>query len=150
MKRSPDKQKLDKLLHSSELVADGFLGTDQRPVEEIIDADKAEIARIGYDIEQIAERMRQLTKEGSRGLGMSIQVSDKLDIVVNDNRGQLPCPWPHPGRYFKTVTYATIRDTGTSIFWSDLSVHLIEEHGFFQGHGSLFRIDPKKLIDIIF
>ena len=150
MKRSPDKQKLDGLLRSSELVSDGFMGNDQRLVEEIIEADAADVAKKGFSVQKIGQRMRELTKRGSHGLGTTIRVSDKLDVIVNDNRGQLPCPWPHPGSYFKTVTTATRRDTGKSIFWSDLSIHLIEEHGFFEGLGSLFRIDPEKLIEIIF
>lgn len=150
MKRSPDKQKLDGLLRASELVSDGFMGKDQRLVEEIIEADEADVAKNGFTVREIGQRMRELTKRGSHGLGAAIRVNDKLDVSVNDNRGQLPCPWPHPGSYFKTVTTATRGDTGKSIFWSDLSIHLIEEHGFFEGLGSLFRIDPEKLIEIIF
>jgi hypothetical protein len=34
--------------------------------------------------------------------------------------------------------------------WSDLNIHLIAKHGFFEGKGSAFRIEPKELISTIF
>ena len=149
MKASPEKQKLDHLLRSSELVADGFMGRDKRFFEEVIEADEADGAQMGYNLKQIADRMSELTALGKKGLGTVVQEGD-LDIVVNDNRGTLPCPWPHPGRYMKTVTAVTKRGTDKSVLWSDLSIHFIEAHGFFQGIGSAFRLDPKRLIETIF
>ncbi len=29
--------------------------------------------------------------------------------------------------------------------WTDLSIHLIETHAFFQGKGSAFRLEPAEL-----
>ena len=150
MKRSPDMQKLDRMLHSLKLVAGGLMGDDPRAVEEIIEADAAEVVRLGRTAKEIATRMRELTEIGRKGLGTAVRVDDKLEVSVSDSRGQLPCPWPHAGFYFKTATTARRIETGKTAMWSDLNIHLIEAHSFFEGRGSPFRIEPAALVKIIF
>jgi hypothetical protein len=150
MKESPDNQKLEQLLRSSILVAGGFMGSDTRSFSEVIDADSAELAKLGYTNDQLARRMRQITKLAIPGLGTWVQAGDNKQAAVQEARGSLVCPWPHAGRYAKRIT--TVRDvrSGESIRWSDLNTHLIGQHGFFGGKGSMFRIEPGDLVRTIF
>ena len=150
MKRSPKEKKLDATLRSSPIALGGFLGTDKRTVEEIIEADGASVARLGYYREQIASRMRKLTGLARSGLGTFVDAGKNLEVKSDDNRGQVICPWPHPVRCFKTVTTVQDTSTGKTIQWSDLSIHMIAEHGFFGGTGSTFRLDPVTLLEMIF
>lgn len=150
MKRSPQTQKLEDFLHSSKLVAGGFLGTDTRPLAEIIDADLSTLEQLGYTTGQIADRLAEISDKAKEGLGTRVKISDALEAVTQENRGVLVCPWPHEGHTHKTVTTLYHLPSGDSIQWADMCIHLIREHGFFQGHGSVFRIDPEKLVKIIF
>ena len=150
MKRSPDMQRLDEILRSSKLTSGGFLGSDTRPVEEVIEADTAAVVQAGHSLEEIADRMKAITEEAKRGLETNVRIGEKLEARTTSARGVIPCPWPHPGRYGKTVTTVRRVDTGQSIQWSDLSIHLIEAHGFFEGRGTPFRIEPRTLIEILF
>jgi len=150
MKRSPKSKKLDEILAASRIVSGGFLGSDHRTAEEIIDSDAATVARLGYSNKQIASRMKALTEIARSGLGTFVDAGENLEVKVDDTRGTLVCPWPHAGRYFKTVTTAHRTDTGKTLRWSELSIHMIAEHGFFEGTGSTFRLDPDTLIQIIF
>jgi len=36
-------------------------------------------------------------------------------------------------------------DTGEEIRWTELQIHLIEAHGFYEGKGSVWRVSPSKL-----
>lgn len=146
MKQSPDNQKLEQILRSSKLVADGFMGTETRSFWEVIDADSAELARLGFTNEQLAERMRQITKLAIKGLGTWVRIDDNKEASVQEAKGSLVCPWPHPGRYAKRIT--TVRDvrSGECVSWSDLNTHLIGQHGFFGGRGSMFRIEPGQIV----
>lgn len=150
MKQPPEDKKLEEILRSSKIVAAGFMGDDIRTVEEIINADAVTLRELGKTCKQVAERMQILTDAGQKGLGTAIIIGKNLEVSVNDNRGQIVCPWPHPGRYFKTATTARRLDTAKSVQWSDLSIHFIAEHGFLQGIGSAFRLEPKQLIEVIF
>ncbi len=149
MKRSPEMKRLDDALQASKLVAGGFLGTDRRPVEEIVAADAAELVRLGCSLSDVAEGMRRMTALAQSGLGSWVRLGGSLRAAATDTRGVLPCPWAHPGSFPKTVV--TVRDArGRDVIrWSMLNIHMIEAHGFFEGKGSAFRIDPKHLARIV-
>ena len=146
MKESPHDKKLDEILRSSKLVAGGFMGHDARSVSEIVDADGAELSKLGFASKQVAERMRQITDTAKAGLGTWVRIDDNLEAKVDEVRGLLVCPWPHPGTFLKRITSVRHRRTGATIRWSDLNIHLIGEHGFFEGKGSEFRIEPAELV----
>ena len=150
MKRSPEMKRLEEVLRASRIVAGGFLGKDSRILEEIIETDAMEVARLGYTVEHIGKRMRELTDKARQGLGTPVKIDKKREGIADDNRGVIVCPWPHAGRYNKTVTTVRHLETGKSLRWSDLSVHFIESHGFFQGRGSAFRLEPGDLVHVLF
>lgn len=150
MKPSPDMEALENTLRSSKMVAHGFLGTDQRPLEEIIAADAAALARRGHTTAEVADRMQDITALAKTRLGAWVRLGDTLEAAVNDTRGALPCPWPHPGRFEKTVTTLHDKQTHTSVQWSMLNIHMIRAHGFFEGQGTPFRLDPETLLTLLF
>ena len=126
------------------------MGNDGRNVSEIIDSDLAEISRLGLTVEQVARRMREITEKAIPGLGGWVQIDEKRQAKADEAKGPLVCPWPHAGRFAKRVTTVKLVESGETIKWSDLNIHLIEEHGFFEGKGSAFRIEPGELIQAIF
>ncbi|HUV62939.1 MAG TPA: hypothetical protein VMW24_03520 [Sedimentisphaerales bacterium] len=149
MKESPQDKKLDEILRSSRLVAGGFMGCDTRSVSEIVDADEVKLSKLGFTRKQVAERMRQITNIAKAGLGTWVRIDESLEAKIDEARGLLVCPWPHPGTFLKRITSIRQTETGASIQWSDLNIHLIGEHGFFEGRGSNFRIEPAELVAII-
>jgi hypothetical protein len=150
MKESPQSNKLDQMLRSSKLAAGGFMGDDSRSLAEIIDADAAELSRLGYDIEQVASRMKSITDKAKAGLENWVQIDDNHRAIVAEARGFSICPWPHSGRYVKRVTTVERLDSGATVRWSDLNIHLVAEHCFFEGKGSAFRIEPAELVAVVF
>ena len=150
MKESPQSKKLDRMLRSSKLAAGGFMGDDSRSPAEIIDADAAELSRLGYTAEQVASRMKSITDTAKAWLENWVAIDDNRRAVVAEARGFSICPWPHSGRYVKRVTTVERLDSGATVRWSDLNIHLIAEHGFFEGKGSAFRIEPAELVAGIF
>jgi len=150
MKRSPELIKLEQMLRSSKLVAGGFMGDDPRQVEDVIEADLAELEQLGYDRFQVARRMEQITRQCAPRFGFFTKINDKIEACVDESRGLIVCPWPHKADFTKTVTTIRRLDTGTELRWSNLNIHMIRAHGFFEGKGSPFRLEPKELIEAIF
>ena len=138
------------MLRSSKFSAGGFLGTDKRNLWEIIDTDAAVITRAGKTMEDIGARMQEITEIGKQGLGDWVETNHGLLVSVDDNRGMIPCPWPHHVRCLKRITTVKHRPTGTVVRWSDLNIHLIKEHGFFEGRGASFRIEPDLLLTVLY
>jgi len=126
------------------------MGHDTRSVQEVIDADAGDLSRLGLTREQVAERMREITEVAISGLGSWVQIGDDLKGKVDEAKGWLVCPWPHKGKLAKRITVVKVIKTGEGIRWSDLNIHLISEHGFFEGKGSDFRIEPREIVRIIF
>ena len=150
MKESPQTRRLEQMLRSSKLVAGGFMGTDYRSVGEIIDADTNELSRLGYSAEQIVSRMQTITNTAKAGFENWVRIDDKHQAVVVEARGFTICPWPHSGHCAKRVTTVERLDSGQTIHYSDLNIHMIGRHGFFEGKGSPFRIEPEKLVAVVF
>ena len=126
------------------------MGEDQRRVFEVIDADAMVLAGLDVTQEQVAERMRHMTDIAKPGLGTWVRIDENVEAMVDEARGRLVCPWPHPGTFPKRITTLRVIETGLRIRWSDLNIHLIDEHGFFEGKGSHFRIEPEELVRFIF
>lgn len=140
---------MEELMRSSQIVAGGFLGDDPRPIEEIIEADAAEMEHLGVTREELADHMSAAESAALNGLGSFVKVGENLEAATDDNRGMLICPWGDDTRHFKTITTVRRTDTGRELRWSDLSIHLIREHGFFQGKGTAFRLEPRELVEVL-
>ncbi|MBW8035438.1 MAG: hypothetical protein FVQ79_07360 [Planctomycetes bacterium] len=149
MKQSPEMDNLEAVLRSSKLVAGGFLGSDRRSVCEIIEEDRRRLDNAGVGCKELAGRMREITDAAKRQLGGCVKVSDRLEAWVEEAKGVLVCPWPHSGGILKRITTVRNVETGETVTWSDLNIHLIEEHGFFEGKGSAMRLEPGEIVKMI-
>jgi hypothetical protein len=150
MKQSPEMQRLEEILRSSELAAGGFMGNDPRPVTEVIETDAAKLFALDVPVERLVARMKEITDAAQEGLGNWVQLGADREAKVDEARGLIPCPWPHQERFCKRVTTVRLTRTNRTVRWSDLSLHMIAAHGFFQGKGSYFRIEPAELVGVLF
>jgi len=123
-----------------------FLGSDRRKLAEILDDDHALVNALGLSDEQIALRLEEITRLAKKSLGDWSILEDRYEVYAEEHRGMIPCPWKHPVALFPK-SYVELRDgiSGETLIWSDLSIHLIREHGFYQGEESPFRLEPGVL-----
>lgn len=149
MKQSPEEKRLEEVLRSSKLTLGGFMGTDNRRVSEIVGADAKALAELGHKAGEVAARMQEITADAIARLGGDVEIAG-LVARVEEAKGAIVCPWPHSGNFAKRITYITKKETQKTLRWTDLSIHMIAEHGFFEGQGSEFRIEPAELIEMIF
>lgn len=131
------------------ITRDGFLGDDPRRLAAILDDDQAAVNRLGLDHAAVAAALCRLLEESRKGLGTDVEVDGKFLVRSDDVRGKLPCPWRHEGLYHKTNVHVKNIQTGGALTFTALQIHLIEAHGFYEGRGSLFRLDPAKLKEVL-
>jgi hypothetical protein len=86
---------------------------------------------------------------GMRGLGEFIFVEPHFEVRVDSVRGKLPCPFRHPGIFPKTNITVKNKEKNSEVTFTDLHIHLVNEHGFYEGKGSVFRLDPPVLADVL-
>ena len=68
MKQSPIMDKIQQNMQPGVITLDGFLGNDDRNLIDILEEDDAEVKRLGYTHEAIANRMVELKEAGKKGV----------------------------------------------------------------------------------
>jgi hypothetical protein len=149
MKQTVQMQQIQEKMRPGVIARDGFLGSDRRNLIDILLSDDAEVKRMNLDHRVVAERMVELRDAGMRGLGDFITVEPHYEVRVDSVRGKLPCPFGDPGVFPKTNTIVRNLELNREIVYTDLNIHMILVHGFYEGKGSPFRLDPKDLVDIL-
>ncbi len=145
MKENPAEKDIKRDMQPGRLILDGFLGDDTRQLEEIIDEDREILRSFDVDAVKLAKTMRDLTRAGMKGLGSPVEKGG-YTVEVEEWMGWLGCPFKDAKRAAKRISTVTRVATGETMKWSDLHIHLIEKHVFFQGRGSSHRLEPEELI----
>jgi len=149
MKQTPQNKAIEERMKPGRITMHGFLGRDTRHVGDILAADDATVKRLGYSHAAIAKRMEYFRGLGMAGLGDFIPVAPCFQVQVTTVRGKLPCPFGHPGLYGKTNITVQNDELGESITYTKLNIHFIQAHGFYEGKGAAFRLEPKDLVRIL-
>ena len=131
------------------ITRDGFLGEDRRNLVDILTTDDGEARRLGYGHQDIARRVVELRDAGMAGLGEFLDVAPHFEVRVDSVRGKLPCPFGDPGIFQKTNTTVRNKRLGREVTYTDLHIHLIGSHGFYEGKGSPFRLEPAELAEVL-
>jgi hypothetical protein len=149
LKQTPD---LDRVEREMKRIGMGtFLGKEARKLSEILDRDHELLGRLEITADEIASRLEEITAGAKGALGDLVTVGERYEVMAEVHRGMIPCPWAHPGGlFYKSFMELHDRNTGKTIILSDLSIHLVRAHGFFQGKGSPFRLEPEILKEMLF
>jgi hypothetical protein len=146
--KEPDKDILERMA-AGVLCREGFLGTDARPLAEILNADLETVRRLGVSHEQLAGRLAEILLSATAAMGNPVDVARGLQGLYHEAMGRIPCPCGDGRCFPKGEVELTDLASGRTLRLSPLSVHLIGEHGFYQGRGSRYRIEPDVLCEIL-
>jgi len=144
MKLTPGEQKIQGNFLPGAITRDGFLGSDSRHIHDIVLEDGRTLERLGLNTGEIADRLKFFMDEGKKGLEAPV-VSGTFTVQVEWHKGSLPCPFGEGGLHQKIMARLCSNQTGKCIRFSQMNIHLIREHGFFEGKGSPLRLDPEDL-----
>ena len=145
MRLSPHYARIARKMAPGVLVRDGMLGSDRRPLPEILDADTASVIGAGLTHQALGARMAELSRAARRGLGESVEIEGRYAGDVQEVQGRMRCPFGDSGAFCKAVTTLTDKQSGETMRWSDLGAHMVEAHGFYQGTGCGWRLEPMAL-----
>lgn len=149
MKMTPELKLAAEKMKPGVISANGFFGDDTRDLATIISDQKVWCRMLGVHWETIADAMENIARPGLQGFGCRITVDGKWEVCADENRGKAPCPFPHPGMFQKTVYTVTNMDNKKTAVYTELSIHLIRHHGFFQGVGATFYNSPADLVELL-
>ena len=148
MKLNPQEKALMHLFGPGVISKEGFLGLDTRHVHDIIQTDLRELARLDLDQKDVGERLSYFIDEGKKGLERTVDLGDYA-VQVRWQRGLILCPFGERRRLPKLIATVCNKKLDQCIRYSQLNVHMIQEHGFFEGTGSPFRLNPVELVRLL-
>ena len=148
MKMSPNMRKAQENMAPGIITADGFLGEDKRPLQDIITDDEELMRFYRLDLDDTVQILKNLMEEGRNGLGEPITIDEKWLVQTTEARGHLACPF-EDGIYRKITTEIKNIANGSSVMVSALSLHLMQKHHFLEGKGSSFRLEPEVLAKVL-
>lgn len=141
-KHSPFDQDIYERLGPTRFSGTGFLGDDPRDWEDIVAADMRALAEHGVRIGALLAALRNVFDAAVAAQGDDVDVAPGVMASCLECRGRAPSPFPGEGTFAKHQV-RVMRTSGEVCFiLTELGLHLIERHHFFQGFGSPFRIDP--------
>ena len=149
MQKKHSLDALEQTLRQASATREGLLGRDERGLAAILQADAEAIRRHGLTHAHIAQHLLALRQAGWEGLGEPVPVPPHFEVRVDAARGTLPCPFGDQGSFAKVNTTVHNLERGKEITFTDLNIHLIAAHGFYEGHDAQFRLDPEQLIDTL-
>ncbi len=149
MKQTPPMKKAEREMRPGHISLSGFLGGETRDLAQLLDDDHETVKALGLTHARIADRMRRLREAGVGGLGDFVTVPPNFEVRVDSVRGRLPCPFGERGLHSKAFTIVRNTRLGRELTFSDLHIHLIAVHGFYEGRGSPFRLAPADLQAIL-
>jgi len=149
MKRSPAEEELIRSLGPSKFSAQGFLGHDTRPVDEIISADQRKLDRLEISINTLVDGLKSIYRQAREAYGGEIQITPGVFATFYESRGRVPSPFKTDGVFEKGEAVVREKETGQNIIITELGIALIERHHFFQGLGSRYRIEPEVAVRLL-
>ena len=148
MKLKPDARHIQEDMQPGRLSLDGYTGQDTRSLDAIMNADQTVLRDLNTTAEAMGKVMRRITRAGMEAQGEPV-VFDGFEVEVTEYMGWIPCPFKDNRKFGKRIANVTNLATGEHLSWTDVGVHLIKDHGFFQGIGSPFRLDPAHLYSFL-
>ena len=148
MKMSPAMKKAQENMQPGVITAEGFLGSEEHILRDIIVRDEGEMQRLGLDFDETVSLLKHLVEEGRKGLGEPVTVDGKWLVQTWEARGHLACPF-EDGIFRKITAEIENKSKKLKIIVTDLAIHLMETHHFLEGIGSPFRLDPEKMEEVL-
>lgn len=148
MKETPEDKSLEDRLGASKFSGEGFLGTDHRTVDQIVADDLRTLDRLGVSKAQLVAALRGIFEQARDALGGEVAVRPGITAVAHESMGRIPSPFRGDG-VFEKGDVVVAASSGEGFILTSLGLALIEKHGFFQGRGSRYRIDPAQAVALL-
>lgn len=147
MKVNPAEKEILDRMRPGVLSAEGFLGTDPRSLDQMVAEDTDELEGEGITISELGDALNNLHERVDAVLGGPLLLADgQVTVEEHEVMGRIPCPYGCGTLAHKAVIKVRFNDK--EVLLTPLHGHLIGEHGFFQGRGTMFRLEPKDAAEL--
>jgi hypothetical protein len=140
---------LEKSMRPEESSVAGFLGKDESLLEVLTTDNQYVVDELGLTHQELAKHLHVLAAIGMRQEGKQIIYHGrKFKIRMIYSKGYQDSPFKDDT---KTDSEAVIfnLENGKDLRYSLLVPMMIERYGFYEGKGTSYRVDPRKVMDVL-
>lgn len=126
----------------------GFLGADENLLDVLAEDNAYVTETLRTTHQELALHLRIIAEIGLRGIERFGYHGGRFRVTFVYTRGHQDSPF-HDGT--RASSEATIENlaTGKKLTYSLLVPQMIERYGFYEGKGTPYRVDPKKIVDVL-
>ena len=126
----------------------GFLGADEKLLD-VLAEDNDYVLGLGLTHQDLARHLHALGAIGIKAEGKEFLYHGKrFKMVIFLARGIQLSPFLDGTKTNTNVTLENV-ESGKKLPYSLLVPHLIERYGFYEGHGTPYRVDPRKVLEVL-
>jgi hypothetical protein len=133
----------------------GFLGKDEKLLDVLVADNEYVVDKMGFTHQELALHLLVLARIGERqraakdGFGPEFRYhARRFQVKIDASRGYQDSPFRDGTKTDRVATVKNL-DNGKSLTYSLLVPQMIERYGFYEGHGTTYRVDPKQVVAVL-
>jgi len=126
----------------------GFIGADERLLDILAEDNRYVVEELGLTHQQIARHLRALGEIAQKTGGEFRYRGRRFKASVQLARGYQPSPFKDGTQTNVFVSVQNL-DKNLKLEYSLLLPDLIERYGFYEGKGTPYRIEPRKIVEFL-
>jgi hypothetical protein len=139
---------LEKDMRPGASSAKGFLGARERLLDILAEDNRYVVDALGQTHQELALHLRVAAAIGEKkNLQNFVYHGRRYRITLEYTLGYQDSPFNDGTRTSGDATLENLSN-GKKLHYSLLVPDMIERYGFYEGHGTPYRIDPKKIVDV--
>jgi hypothetical protein len=143
---------LEKDMRPGALARAGFLGPEERLLDVLVEDNRFVVEKHGLTHQELARHLHLLgavaRKEATVEPIELLYHGRRFQARAEVAKAKVESPFQDGTSTNVAVTIWNL-DNGTSLTYSLLVPHLIERYGFYEGHGTSYRVPPKSILDVL-
>ena len=127
----------------------GFLGADEKLLDILVEDNRYVVEELGLTHPQLARHLHVLGELAFRHQGQEIRYHGRrFKLGGATFRGSIESPFDDGTRTNREASLENL-DNGKRLKYSLLVPHMVERYGFYEGHGTPFRVDPRDILAVL-
>jgi hypothetical protein len=124
----------------------GFLGADEKLLDILAEDNAYVVDQLGLTHQELAKHLHVLGELAFRHQGQEILYHGRrFKLGGATFRGSIDSPFEDGTRTNREASLENL-DNGKRLKYSLLVPHMVERYGFYEGHGTPFRVDPRDIL----
>jgi hypothetical protein len=139
---------LEKVMRPGKSSAAGFLGPDEKLLEVMAADNDYVLGELGLTHQEIARPLLMLGAIAAKEKGEFTYRGVRLRAERIYFKGYQDSPFEDGTKTSSDIILTNV-DSGKKLRYSLLVPDMIERYGFYEGHGTRYRVDPKAVIEFL-